>query len=158
MTTREEREKRRQIWVGRILRALPREHRTASVRESLDRLVYVETWNRRGLSFEFAHFTDRQLAGAIARLDDRPRQPSLSERTSQVGRLRTSRGNINNLIGWTSKLDLADELWPVLERKIRRAEQSKTEGRIPIVRVLDRATDLARELPRRNVVIPLRPA
>lgn len=54
MTTQQQRNERRRVWVERILWELPREHRTESVRESLERLVYVDTWKRCGLSFEFA--------------------------------------------------------------------------------------------------------
>jgi hypothetical protein len=42
---------------------------------------------------------------------------------------------------------LADELWPLLEAKIERALDRKTERRIPIVRVVDLAAALAHELP-----------
>lgn len=158
MATARDREKRRRVWRERILRTLPVEQRTEAVNEALDRLVYVETWNRRGLSFEFAHFTDRQLAQALDRLDERQRRPTLVRRIRLVEECRARRGNIGELMGWTSKLALADDLWPLLEQKIRLAQRRKTEGGIPIVRVLDRATDLARELPRRNVVIPLQRA
>lgn len=65
------------------------------------------------------------------------------------------RGNIAQLLSWGSKRDLADELWPVLKRKVERAQARRAETRIPIVRVLDRATDLAHELPRGDVVIAL---
>lgn len=155
MRTKEQGRRRREIWTERILRTFSEAHQTAAVREALRRLVYVETWNRRGLSFEFAHFTDHQLASAIAQLDHRDRQPALRDRARQIGRVRSRRGNIASVMGGASKVALADELWPVLQRKIERAQQRKTETRIPIVRILDRATDLARELPRRNMVIPL---
>jgi hypothetical protein len=158
MTTREQRRKRRGAWVERILWELPAEQRTPAVRQSLERLVYLETWRRSGLSFEFAHFTDRQLATAIASLDRRERQPTLTDRIGHVARVRAQRANLDQVLHRTSKPDLADELWPLLERKIRRAMGTRTEARIPIVRVLDRATHLAREMPRRNFVIPLRRA
>jgi hypothetical protein len=155
MTTQHQRAERRQVWVDRILWELPPHHRTRSVRESLERLVYVDTWRRSGLSFEFAHFSDRQLAEAMTRLDRRPRRPTLAARVQHLLAVRERRGNIDRLMDGISKPDLADELWPVLAQKIHRAVRNKTERRVPIVRVLDRATDLAREVPRRNVVIPL---
>lgn len=155
LTTKRDRDAKRREWIARLLRTLPKEHRTSAVEEALHRLVYLETWTTSGLSFEFAHFTDRQLASAIARIDRRKRQPDLADRVEHVKRVRAANGNLKKVLGRTSKLELAEQLWPVLEAKIDRAVVRKTEERIPIVRVLDRATDLARELHRRNVVIPL---
>lgn len=66
-----DREARRQVWVERVMRVLPREIQTPVVRESADRLVDIRTWTRRGESFEYAHFTDRQIARAIDSLDHR---------------------------------------------------------------------------------------
>ena len=154
-TTREQRENHRSAWVERMLRTLPPEHRTEAVRESLGRLVYVETWDRVGSSFEFAHFTDRQIALALARHDTRERQPTASQRTKLVAGARERRGNLKTVIGRKSKPALGPDLWPMLEQKIRLAQTRGTEERIPIVRMLDRATDLAREISRRNIVIPL---
>jgi hypothetical protein len=150
-----QRKRRREVWIERILRTFPQEHRTAAVRDAIDRLVYVETWDRHGQSFEFANFTDHQLARAIDAVDTRKRQPSMARRVELVRDARDRRGRLDDL-GVGSKTDLAEELWPVLKRKVQLAERRGTVERIPIVRVLDRATDLAREFPRRNVVIPLR--
>jgi hypothetical protein len=132
-------------------------HRTSAVRESLGRLVDIDNWRSNGLSFEFAHFTDKQLAAAIATINDSVAQIPVAQLVSHVRAVRDSGGNIASLLGRRSKIDLADTLWPALEGKIRAAEQRGTQACIPIVRVLDRATGLAREIPRRNIVIPLRP-
>lgn len=155
MATRELREKKRAAWVERLVLTLPAPSRTRSVQAALDRLVFVQTWNRRGESFEFAHFTDRQLAAAIQRIDRRPRAPSITDRLVQIERLRERHGNLEPNMGRASKTELADELWPVLEQRLERAVRNKTERRVPIVRVLDRAIELAREVPRRGVVLPL---
>lgn len=56
--TSEQRKVRRRAWIDRLMGSLPQERRTKVVREQISRLVYVDTWNRRGASFEFAHFTD----------------------------------------------------------------------------------------------------
>jgi hypothetical protein len=153
--TSADREARRQRWIRRIAETLPNQYRTASVLDSLDKLVEVSTWNRKGESFEFAHFTDRELADAIHALDSRRRRPSLPRLLDLIAEARTEHRNLESL-GAFSKVGLAESLWPVLERKIVLATKRKTVDRIPIVAVLDRATDLAREFPRRNVVIPLR--
>lgn len=156
MATPEGRKRRRDAWVKRILDTMPAPDRTASVRESIERLVAVDTWNREGDSFEFAHFTDRELAKAIDQVDRRRNVPPLGKRIEIVARIRASRGNLDSALGGRSKVALADALFPILKRKIERAETKGTERNISVVRVLDQATDMARELPRRNVVIPLK--
>lgn len=155
------REKRRRIWVDWIMFAMPADVRddplrAALVRDQIDRLVELRTWNRRGESFEFAHFTDRQLAVAIDRIDWRTRKPSLAKRVELVGSARRGCEKLDNLI-FGSKLDLADVLWPTLEAKIRRATRQNAPERVPIVSVLQRALDLAYELPRRHLVIDVSP-
>jgi hypothetical protein len=154
----EAREHRRQTWVDRVLRAMPREHQTAAVREQIDLLVKVTTWNRRKESFEFAHFTDRQLARAITQLPSRRRRPTMDQMTGHVAATRKRRGNLEDLIPGGSKTDLADLLWPVLERRITQGIARETESRIPIVRILDEAVALAYEFPRQGLVIRLRPS
>lgn len=154
--TAADREARRQKWIRRIAETLPVRLRTPSVLDPLDKLVEVSTWNRKGESFEFAHFTDREIASAIHALDSRRRRPTMPQLVELVAEARAEQRNLESL-GAFSKVALAESLWPVLERKIVLATKRKTADRIPIVAVLDRATDLAREFPRRNVVIPLRP-
>jgi hypothetical protein len=155
MATTAQRERRRRAWVDRMLRTLPRQERTPAVVDSIGRLVFVDTWRRNGASFELAHFTDRQLAAAILAVNPRVRRCGLAGTTTAVGNVRATRGNLDSVLGQASKVELADALWPVLERKVERARRLGTAERIPIVRIVNRAVDLARELPRRNVVIPL---
>lgn len=155
MATKESRVKRREAWIERLLRTQPKEHRTKTVRDALERLVHVETWNSKGQSFEFAHFTDRQLAAAISMLDGRARRPALEDRREQIAKLRERRGSLDSALHGVSKLDLADALWPVLDAKITRALPRSTEDRIPVVRILDRVIELVRGMRRGGVVIPL---
>jgi len=149
------REERRQGWIERILLSLPAEYRTDAVRKAVDGLVEAQTWNARGDSFEFAHFTNRELVVATAQLDGRSRQPDKAERARIVARLRETGGNLDVLLGGASKVRLAEELWPVLEKKLERSDARGTAHRIPIVKTLDRAIELAHAWPRANVVIPL---
>jgi hypothetical protein len=154
--TEADRERRRQVWIKGILATLPAADRTTAVHDAVERLVAVATWDRKGQSFEFANFTDRQLALASAKVDPRTNLSDKS-RVAMAARIRASRGSIAPLLGGASKLDLAEALWPVLEAKIRLAQKRGTQLRIPVVGVVDRAVTLAQELPRKNVVIPLRP-
>jgi hypothetical protein len=155
VSTREQRAKRRDTWVARLMRTLPKELRTDVVREQIENLVEVIAWRRNADSFEFAHFTDLQLATAIDALDRRPRKPSPSKLRELVADARRKGRNIDTLMHGFSKLDLADALWPVFERRIARALAANSERQIPIVRVIDHAVDLAHEFPRRNLVIAL---
>jgi hypothetical protein len=155
--TLETRNERRDSWVVRVMQTLPRELHTPIVAEQIRRLVNVATWTRTGTSFEFAHFTDRELATAAAALDRRPRQLTVERRLELVAKLREQRGNLEAMLGPVSKVALADELWPLLEAKIETALERGTERRIPIVRMVHQAYQLAVEFPRRNLVIALQP-
>jgi hypothetical protein len=155
-STPESREELRIRWRERIMRALPHEYRTDAVRDQINLLVEVATWNKRGESFEFAHFTDRQIASAIVALPGHRRTKSVAEVAPLIASLRDKHANLASAVPRRSKVALAQELWPILERKLARAEQAKTETKIPVVRVLDRALELAQEFPRRGLVIGLR--
>jgi len=160
VATTADREKRRSNWVKRIMLAMPREIRhdaamAERVREQVDGLVDLITWNSRGDSFEFAHFTDRQIAVAIDRLDAGPRKPDLATLVTRVAGIRRRHANLEEVLHRVSKVDLADALWPILESKIKAAVRRKTDDRIPVVRVLHKTLRLAHEYPRRNLVLAL---
>lgn len=155
MATSEQREERRLDWVKRLERTLPRQMITPSVRTSLDRLVFVDVWNARDENFEFAHFTDRQIAQAIDEADRRERRLTVDQLIPQVKRCRDTKSNLQSVLGRTPKGRMAEALWPTLETKVKRAQERGTAEKIPAVKIIDRATDLAREIPRRNVVIPM---
>ena len=91
------------------------------------------------------------------RIDRRNRQPTPSKRLEILARLRRDEVGLDPVLGTISKVKLANELWPVLERKIERARLAGTQERIPIVRVLYLAYRLALELPQQNLVIQLDP-
>jgi hypothetical protein len=158
VSTDEGREKRRAAWVDRIHRAIPGESKNPAVREQVEPLVELATWNLRGESFEFAHFTDRQIAAAVLRIPGHRKSRTLETVTEQVAKLRSLHGNLETqLPPRSSKGPLARQLQPVLEQKIQRAQARGTAGTIPLVKVLDRAIELAYEYPRKNLVIGLRP-
>jgi hypothetical protein len=140
---------------GRYLRLLRPPTRLLVVTDAEPPMTTAETWDGKGQSFEFAHFTDREIARAIDRLDQSPRKPPVADRTRYVAKVRARGGNLKSVLSGISKVALADALWLVLERKVERAEQYGTEARIPLVRVIDRATELAHHR-RRNIVIPVR--
>jgi hypothetical protein len=155
----EQRRDERLKLIERIILTFPKKFRTAAVEDSIAGLITIETWNAKGESFEFAHFTDRQIANAIGKAYLPAKKgkscPSLPRRIKAVGALRKKHGRLDELLGAGSKLALAEALWPVLERKIERASKAGTERRIPVVRAIDRAGELAHEYPRAELVIPL---
>jgi hypothetical protein len=150
-----DRRERRDKWVSRVMQTLPRDLRGPVAAQQIRPFITVATWTRTGTSFEFAHFTNIEIASAAAALDRRRRQPTLAKRVEIVAKVRAERGNLDKMLGPISKVALADELWPVLEAKIERALARGTERRIPIVRAVHQAYALATEYPRRNLVIAL---
>jgi hypothetical protein len=52
-------------------------------------------------------------------------------------------------------LPQAEELWPLLKRKLDRSLARHTETRIPVVPIVDEATRMAHEFGRGNTVIAL---
>jgi hypothetical protein len=144
----------------RIMLTFPKKHRTESVWRSIEGLITIETWDRKGQSFEFAHFTDLELARAIVAVHVPKRaggrRPSVTRMRKVVGKLRADRGRLDETLGSGSKVELAEALWPVLERKLDRATSERKLRRIAVVRAIDRAGELATEYPRAGLVIPLR--
>ena len=68
--------------------------------------------------------------------------------TGRVAKFRKSRDNLEKLLPkFASKGRLAGELLPIFEQKLRRAQAQKTEHKIPVTTVLDRAVSLGVELP-----------
>jgi len=154
VSTPKARDKRRKIWVERIQRAMPGADSDLVMRKQLDSLVQLTTWNERNESFEFAHFTDRQIATALLRVPGYRKPQKLEDMTRRVTKCRTDRGNLERLLPKSaSKGRLARELLPIFEQKLRRAQARKTEHKIPVTTVLDRAVSLGLQFPRGTVLI-----
>jgi hypothetical protein len=154
------REERRKVWIDRIERAMPQRFQTPVVRDQLERFVYITTWKRSGESFEFAHFTDLQLATTIHALDARTRRkPTVETLRKAAANIRAKKGNLDTVLepAGIGKPDFGDALWPTMERRLDESLERGTHSRIPIVRVVVRAWNLAYELPRKNLVIGLLP-
>jgi hypothetical protein len=151
------REERRRVWIDRIARAMPQQFQTPIVREQLERFVYIATWKRSGESFEFAHFTDLQLATTIHALDARTRKPTVETHRKAIANIRAKRANLDTVLkpAGIGKPDFGDALWPTMQRRLEQSLDRGTHGEIPIIRVIGRAWNLAYELPRKNLVIGL---
>ena len=143
-------------WVDQIWQGLPDQFRTPVMRQELEGLVQIETWS--GGSFEYAHFTDREIARAILKVYGRHPTETLEIAERAVALNRCYHQNLENV--WKrwpgkkpSKPRVAEALWPVLRRKLSRAGKRGTLGRIPVARVVLRAEELAARTPRSNVVM-----
>jgi hypothetical protein len=156
----EEREKTRRRWIGGIWNDIANvDYRTPTLQSELEKLVHFETWGE--FSFEFAHFTDQEIAQAI--IDIYPHTPPVSfEKLIEiVGIKRKHNADLEDI--WKpwrdrpSKGYLARRLITTLKDKIERTDPDQLD-QIPVVRVLWRAYDLAARIPRNNVVMPYKPS
>jgi hypothetical protein len=93
----EGRETVRRRWVERMVGALPSEWRTPTIKEQLDRTVEIFVWNSKGESFEFAQFTDWQLAEAIREVSQSPDTPSADDIRDVVAAFRLQRRNLRRI-------------------------------------------------------------
>lgn len=96
------------------------------------RIVEIRTWGP--LPFEFAHFTDRQLADAMLRAANVPYPRGRAALITAINmqRTRDPSPNVDDVF-WRgsglSKTKLADELWPVLENVSSRLLNETSKGR-----------------------------
>ena len=141
-------EQQKQTIINEILESLSQELRTDTLRSQLEQLVIVTTWGDGGC-FEYAHFTDSELAQAIVSIattlpdDISNKFPPYEEIETQLARQRTLGKDIKNV--WKpwgykiSKPKLADTLWPTLHAKLTSDERSS----LPVAQVADSIIDLA---------------
>ncbi len=128
--------------VDEVMRSLvPDLRRKQAVRKAVEYCIRVHTWGSQ--SFEYAHFSDHELAIAARRLCKGA--PPLAEVTARFGAGRPTDRNLKDV--WkkwptpVSKVDLADELWPILRRRL-----VSGRGRpAPIGPIVDEALALAHE-------------
>jgi len=109
------------------------------------RIVEIRTWGR--LPFEFAHFNDRQIAGAMCSAAKVPYPDDQARLVNGIHMQRTQSPapDVAKLF-WKrsglSKTILAEALWPVLEARCRQAIQQEQAGP-PVMRAVIRAWEMA---------------
>jgi hypothetical protein len=148
-STLDARKRAREVWIDKIYQSIPDQYKGSIDKNQIGSLVVFETW--KNTIFEYAHFTDRELAKAIISLYKGKKNLSLEETVVNISTLRKNRENIDKIwekSGYISKVDLANYLWPILENKI---VKSKNPLRIPIVRIVLKAGHVAGRTHRRNV-------
>jgi hypothetical protein len=119
------------------------------------RTVAIMTWGTR--PFEFAHFTDAQLADALTSVASTPHPGGRAGLIAAIHRERlTSSPNIDD-VNWRgrgklSKPDLADTMWPLLQQRIERAIRRKQKGPA-IMKAAIRAYEMASSSHRSNTML-----
>jgi hypothetical protein len=155
LTTDEQRTKAVNGWKAQIEQSLPKGPVRSSVATHiLDDLVHLETWNDQGASFEFAHFSDHEIASAIAAQDKRDRAQSVAGLEAVVAKRRVEIKGITDLVDNVqgSKTELAKALTPLVLKKIEGLNQSEAEATgIPVVRIVLKAVQLAGGFSREGV-------
>jgi hypothetical protein len=145
--------------VKHLYNALEVQHQTPTAFQELEHLVVVETWGPTVKNLEFAHFTDLAIAKAIHATGKAPAIETVASLASQVASVRAQEGNLKSIWkgpAWAEpkpdKVELWRHLWPVMRARIKRAEKSGREERIPLVRVTWAAYRLAAR-PRSHTVL-----
>jgi hypothetical protein len=154
----EKREAKRQTYIERIYQSLDPSLQTATVRKYIDSLVEIFNWPA---VFEFAHFSNGELARAINRAWKKVNAaPPRKITAALVQQIRGTSQNIENLwskyrVGVPSKPKVAMELKTVLRRRIREATESHANGSVPIMEALERARRMASQIPRQRLLVQL---
>lgn len=109
-----------------------------------ERIVDIVTWGK--LPFEFAHFTDRELADAMLVVAKVPHPQGRDRliRNLHMQRTRDPEPNVEKVFWAGASLDkvpLAEVLWPTLERKINKAIEFGKPGP-PVMRACVRAYEM----------------
>ncbi|WP_409463231.1 hypothetical protein [Amycolatopsis sp. GA6-003] len=115
--------------------------------EELSMLVDIHRWS--ASCYEFAHFTDEELADAIMAIHDTVNGLSRVDLVGALAalraRARTGHRNVDIKNVWwdwnyePSKVALAEQLWPVLKQKIDRCREDDGAPIPEIVRVVEKA-------------------
>jgi hypothetical protein len=153
--TEDARKKLREGHVKAIFNALPTHLQTDAARDQLNDMVEIVSWGS-DASFEFANFTDEEIVAALA-------VPAQTEVATQ-----RQAGKLDRKAIWSAmrdqgvqlpspepptKPELADRMWPSLERRIIEAREAGTMMDIPVVRVAVQAFNAAAINRRANVAL-----
>ncbi|MEA2581100.1 MAG: hypothetical protein QOE83_1992 [Actinomycetota bacterium] len=150
-STRDQRENIRIKWLARVMSELPREFANEYVQRQIEPLVTVETWapdDPMRRVFEFAHFSDAELARSINRVH-RAKGGKGGVKARDVAPIRANTQNIEE--AWRGlwpkprKTEIARDLWPTLRAMIDRAADRGQLESIPIVRIVIDAARLAQQ-------------
>jgi hypothetical protein len=116
--------------------------------DDLETLAVVRQW--RGKCFEYAHFTDDELADAMMTIHSTCGGLNRSELIARIATIRARGSDIKNVWDkeWTpkpSKRDLANALWPTLQAKIDDGRFSESKEIPQVAEVVHEAYLLAQQ-------------
>jgi hypothetical protein len=140
-----ERRRQRLLLLNSITAAVPNDLKADLYQYGrLARIVEIRTWGK--YPFEFAHFTDEQLADGILSVTTRHHPGGRTALVTAIRQQRTVDPSPNISDAWrhsgVSKLQLAEALWTRLEKRIKRAIGAVDQGP-PIMAAALRAYELA---------------
>lgn len=164
--------KERDKLIRGLHKSLPVGARSKVSLRQLRSLVDVATWGT--VPWEFANFTNTELAKAIMNCTTIPTGVSQRDLVNALQAERTlwkrnpnirRSPNVEEICrSWPAsaqfrKMKLAEELWPVLQEKVRRDLANIASGkrsRVPAARVALKAFQMATESPRRGAALRVR--
>lgn len=125
---------------------------------TLDLLVHLIAWD--APCYELANFDDDELLDALRALGRHNRAPGTGcaawelKVTTDLNRARRDGLSLNAVLrhARADKMQLAEELWPVLSAKLQREHES--EITTPILLAVDTAITTAQRVPRGAVMLP----
>jgi len=127
--------------VDELVLSLPERFRTSTMREDMANVVTVDTWGGLGGPFEFAHFTDEELADAIIELCPGIDRDSLID--GIAGQRRNGSPDIDKVLRsklfagqrHPKKVELALHLWRPLEAAVADAASTSQPSDVPLARI-----------------------
>ena len=141
--TRRDRHNQRKLLLDSITKDIPKDLRP-NLYHRASQFVEIVTWGR--LPFEFAHFTDCQLADALLQTATVSHPSGRTALVHAINMQRTHDPSPNITDAWrqsgVSKVHLADAVWPLLRRRVEAAIKRGNQGR-PIMSAILRGYQLA---------------
>ena len=138
--------------IDSVLNSLPPPLRSDAMRNDLAPILHVHRWPA---EFEFAHWTDSELAEALQDISRVAANIPADELANRISKHRAAGDTIKSVwANWQSrpsKVKLARALWPALERRIRAMSAS---DEIPIVHVIQKAISIVHSTEGVNAMAP----
>ena len=135
-----------------VLNSLAPPHRIDAMRNDLAQILHIRRWPS---EFEFAHWTDSELADALRNISPYAENLPRGELENRISQHRAGGDTFKSVwANWRSqpsKTRLARELWPLLEHRIREPSAS---DQIPIVQVIQEAISIVHQTKRVTRMAP----
>lgn len=155
MGTSAKRDRQRRHLVSQIETALKFSGGPMVDRQELEKLVEIFSWGQ--LPMEFANFTDAELASGINGIS-RSGNPVAAKDLAAIRASAQPGAGLRRILKGPPKIektDLAEALWPHLDRRLQNAIDRKELTKVPMARLVLRAAELAAEWPRGSFALKL---